>query len=176
MDQLPPIPTESSLLIETDRLELRPILRDDAQLLFPVLSDPALYEHTGDEPPASVSALRELYASREARRSPGGRELWLNWMIRIGASGEAIGYMQASVAPRRADLAWVIGSPWQSRGYASEAAKAVIDWLWAIGVTRIRASINPHHAASRKVAINAGLRRTDEFSEGEEAWVLEAAR
>ena len=176
MELLPPIPTESSLLIETDRLELRPIRRDDAQFLFPVLSDPTLYEYTGEEPPASVSALRELYASREARRSPDGRELWLNWMIRIRASSEAIGYVQSSVAPLGADLAWGVGSPWQSRGYASEAAKAVINWLWAMGVTRIRASINLYHAASRKVAINAGLRRTDEISEGEEVWVLEAGR
>ena len=164
---------DGDLVIGTERLELRPIYRDDARSLFRVLSDPALYEYTGGSPPASVDVLSEFYASRETRRSPDGTELWFNWILRLRDSGLCIGYVQATVAPALADVAWVVGTPWQGSGYASEAAKAVVEWLGALGVTRIRAKINPRHIASQKVAIHAGLQRTSEVSEDEEVWILD---
>ena len=174
MKQLPALPAEAELLVETDRLRLTPILREDAQNLFSVLSDATLYEYTGQAPPESVDALGETYASREGRISPDRKELWFNWAVRERASKESIGYMQASVAPTQADVAWVIGSRWQMRGYGSEAAKAVIQWLFALGVPQVRARINPRNLASRKVALNAGLRRTGDFADGEQVWILAA--
>ena len=174
MKQLPALPAEAELIVETDRLRLTPILRQDAQNLFSVLSDPTLYEYTGQEPPESVGALGEVYASRAARMSPDRKELWFNWAVRDRASKEPIGYMQASVAATQADVAWVIGSWWQTRGYGSEAAKAVVRWLFALGVPQVRARINPRNLASRKVALNAGLRRTRDFAGGEEVWILAA--
>ena len=168
------MPAEAELIIETDRLRLTPILREDAQNLFSVISDPALYVHTGQKPPESVGALGEAYASREARMSPDRQELWFNWAVRDRASKEPIGYMQASVAATQADVAWVIGSRWQMRGYGSEAAKAVIQWLFALGVPQVRARINPRNLASRKVALNADLRPTGDFADGEEVWILAA--
>ena len=106
--------------------------------------------------------------------SPDRKELWFNWAVRERASKESIGYMQASVAPTQADVAWVIGSRWQMSGYGSEAAKAVIQWLFAFGVLQVRARIDPRNLASRKVALNAGLRRTRGFADGEEVWILAA--
>ena len=172
MKQLPALPAEAELLIETDRLRLTPLLREDAQSLFSVLSDPALYKYTGEVPPESVGALGEAYASREARMSPDRKELWFNWAVRERTSNEPVGYMQASVAATHADVAWVVGSKWQRRGYASETARAIVQWLFALGVLQVRAQINPRHLASRKVAINAGLQRTDDVADGEEVWIL----
>ncbi len=121
MKQLPALPAEADLIVETDRLRLTPILRDDAQTLFSVLSDPALYEYTGQAPPESVDALGETYASREASMSPDREELWFNWAVREMASKEPVGYMQATVAATDAEVAWVIGSRWQMLGYGSTA-------------------------------------------------------
>ena len=174
MKQLPALPAEAELIVETDRLRLTPILREDEQNLFSVLSDPTLYEYTGQALPESVDALGETYASLEARMAPDRKELWFNWAVRDRASKEPIGYMQASVAATHAEVAWVIGSRWQMRGYGSEAAKTVIQWLFALGVPQVRARINPCNLASRKVALNAGLRRTGDFADGEEVWILAA--
>ncbi|HWA17278.1 MAG TPA: GNAT family N-acetyltransferase, partial [Gemmatimonadales bacterium] len=45
------------------------------------------------------------------------------------------------------------------RGYASEAAKALIDWaLTQPGVTRVCASIPPDNAPARRVAEKVGMR------------------
>ena len=173
MIRLLALPTESALVIATGRLELRPLCGADAETLFAILADPALYEYTGDEPPASINALRKIYASREPRRSPDGTELWLNWVISDRLSAEAIGYVQASVSTTGADVAWVVGSHWQNRGYASEAAAAVVEWLRGRGVTPIRARIHPRHIASQRVAAKVGLRSTGELRDGEEVWILD---
>jgi RimJ/RimL family protein N-acetyltransferase len=80
--------------------------------------------------------------------------------------------MQATVTDdgRSADVAWEIGVPWQGRGYASEAAVAIVGWLSKRGATGIRALVHPDHDASARVAARAGLVPTDEVVDGEIAW------
>ena len=46
----------------------------------------------------------------------------------------------------------VFGTPWQGRGYATEAAIALIRWLEMDGVRSITAHVHPQHTASAKVA------------------------
>jgi RimJ/RimL family protein N-acetyltransferase len=157
--------------ISTSRLDLIPLARVHAENLFSVLSDTALYEFTGGVPPASVAELRAWYARLEARRSADGAELWLNWVLSESATGSSVGWFQATVTASYADVAWVVGTPWQRRGYATEAARALIVWLGRAGVKVVRAKIHPRHAASRRVAANAGLLCTAETIDGEDVWV-----
>lgn len=159
--------------IETDRLALVPLLQEHAEELYSVLADGALYEYTHDEPPSSLSALRDRYAILESRWSPDGKQVWLNWMLRESASGKAIGYVQATVSAAVADVAWVVGRPWQRQGYATEAVRAMIFWLDSAGVRVFRAKINPTHTASQRVAVKVGLSPTREAVEGEDVWQRE---
>jgi RimJ/RimL family protein N-acetyltransferase len=69
-------------------------------------------------------------------------------------------------------VAWVIGTPWQGRGYAGEAAQAVVGWLEDEGVGSVTAHIEAGHAASARVAVAAGLSPTDEIEDGEVVWRL----
>ncbi|MCG6872667.1 MAG: GNAT family N-acetyltransferase [Gammaproteobacteria bacterium] len=173
MGRLPELPAEPELEIDTDRLRLRPMEPDDAVAMFAVLRDPLLYAHTGGVPPESAETLHETYAARQARRSPDGTALWLNWIARERTwPGDPVGYVQATVTADHAELAWVVGSPWQNRGYASEAASAIICWLRTLGCTTLRAKIHPRHAASQRVAARAGMQRTSQSSDGEEIWSL----
>ena len=105
--------------------------------------------------------------------SPDGSEEWLNWIVRERASGRAIGFVQATLSGARrdrADIAWLIGVAWQRRGYASEAAAAVVEWLEARGVTTIDAHIHPDNTASAGVAMRVGLASTQEIVDGEAVW------
>lgn len=92
-------------------------------------------------------------------------------MLSEAASGMAIGWVQATITARHADLAWVVGRLWQRRGYATEAARGVIVWLRRAGVKQVRAKIRPTHTASQRVAANVGLVRTSETVDGEDVWV-----
>lgn len=157
--------------ISTVRLELEPLRGAHAEELYPVLTDTRLYEYTRETPPASMEALRARYAFLEARRSPEGTELWLNWALREITTGTPIGYVQATVTSDHADLAWVVGTSWQRRGFATEATRALMERLRTAGVTTVRARIHPMHTASQGVAEKVGLSRTTETEDGEEVWV-----
>jgi len=136
-----------------------------------VLSGDALYAFTGGSPPG-LAELRARYARLAAGRSPDGREEWRNWIIRREPDRAAVGYVQATIVDEgmRAEIAWVVGLAWQRQGFAAEAARALVAWLDARGVTAIQAHIHPDHTASAAVARRAGLLARDHFDNGEQLW------
>lgn len=155
--------------IRTERLLLTPLEVGDAAEMVTVLDDPALYEFTGGEPPS----LEELSTRYRSQVAGSGREdeVWYNWIVRLGESGTAVGFVQATIEGGAADMAWVIGVACQGRGYAAEAAAAMRSRIAAEGLVSFRAHIHPAHVASQKVATAIGLEPTGELDdEGEEIW------
>ena len=169
-------PEHEAWTLRSERLLLSPMVRDDAGDLFALLRDPALYRFTGSEPPASVDDLRERIRAREGRRSPDGDEVWLNWTLRVRSSGQVVGYVQATVADGPADLAWVVGTPFQDRGYGTEAGRRAAAWMREqCSVSELRAAIHPEHVASGQVASRTGLRPSGEMTDEDEAlWTTRA--
>ena len=151
-------------------LTIEPLRREHAAEMVAVLSDPALYEFTGGEPP-TPDELRARYERQAVGHSPDGSEVWLNWIVRTTDDARAIGFVQATVVDGRADVAWLIGTPWQGRGYATEAAQKMLALLEQRGVREITAHIRADHAASARVAANLGLSPTDEVEDGEVVWL-----
>ncbi|MDE2868705.1 MAG: GNAT family N-acetyltransferase [Chloroflexota bacterium] len=158
--------------LETDSLRLTPMVECDTDALFRLLKDPEIHVFTGGHPPASADDVRAKIRRRESRRSPAGDELWLNWTLRLKADRSVVGYAQAGVQQGKADLAWVVGVPFQRRGFASEASQRVLQWLRDdLGVHEFRANIHPDHVASHRVARNIGLLKSGERTdEGDEVW------
>ena len=156
--------------IDSERLRLLPLRTHDAEEMAIALSASTLYEFIGGSPP-TPDELRDLYA-RWIAGPPRASEAWHNWAIRLVADGTLIGHVQATVLDGgdRADIAWILGSPWQGHGYATEAAAAMLGWLESAGVRTITAHIHPRHAASARVAERAGLEPTDEIEGGEVVW------
>jgi RimJ/RimL family protein N-acetyltransferase len=153
-------------VIHTDRLRLLPLKVEYAEEMAKVLSDPGLYAFTGGEPP-SMERLEARY-ERQLAGTDRPDEQWLNWVVQAGQ--ELTGFVQATITGHTAEIAWVIGTPWQGRGYAKEAAQGLVAWLWTQDVERIIAHINPDHAASSAVAEAVGLYRTDHLDDGEHLW------
>ena len=106
-------------------------------------------------------------------RSSDGIELWLNRIAVVGPGEQAVGYVQATVplGGSPAEIAWVIGVPWQGRGYARRAAALLVGELRDHGVEGIVAHIHPDHAASQRVARGLGMAPTGLAVEGEVRWV-----
>jgi RimJ/RimL family protein N-acetyltransferase len=158
--------------IGTGRLVLSPLRVADAEELAGVLGDPALHAFTGGRPD-TPEELRRRYAAMVAGPGRPG-ELWRNWVVRRRADAAAVGTVQATLTRHpgawTAEVAWVVGVPWQGRGYATEAARALVGWLVEAGVGEIVAHVHPGHAASERVAAAAGLAATDEEVEGERVW------
>lgn len=160
--------------IVADRLELVPLLVDDAADMVDVLADPALYTFIGGTPP-TLAELRTRY-DRLVAGSPDDRQEWLNWIIRRRPDARAVGTVQATVTDegRQAEIAWVVGTAFQGQGYATAAAAALVGWLDGRGVHTVVAHVHPDHVASAAVAERAGLRPTDRFDDGERLWMRAA--
>jgi ribosomal-protein-alanine N-acetyltransferase len=76
------------------------------------------------EPPSSLEALAVRYRRLESRRSPDGAERWLNWAVVAGR--EPIGFVQATVSGRAADVAYVIGRRYQGSGSGTRAVREML--------------------------------------------------
>ena len=166
------IPCDADLTLDTDRLELAPMVEGDSVALYALLRDPEIHAFTGGQPPELADELRAKIRRRESRRSPQGDELWLNWTLRLKENQTVVGYVQAGVKAGQADMAWVIGVSFQRRGYATEASQGMLEWLRdRLLVDEVRANIHPNHIASHKVARSIGLSPSGEHSDdGEEDW------
>jgi RimJ/RimL family protein N-acetyltransferase len=155
-------------MISTDRLDLLPLRIEHAAEMSNVLSDPALHTFIGGTP-YSPAALLARY-ERLVAGSPDPAERWLNWVIHLRDEDCLVGTVQATIIDRSAEIAWVVGTPWQGRGIAGEAARGLVDWLGTQPVHTVVAHIHPDHHASAAVAASAGLTATAEWHDGEVRW------
>ena len=67
-------------------------------------------------------------------------------------------------------VALLVGREWRGRGYASEAARAVVDWLWRNGASDVVAHVHTRDVAAQVVAARAGLEPTDDRIGDEQIW------
>jgi len=109
-------------------LVLEPLVAAHAREMFPVLTDPAIYEFE-NQPPPSESSLAARYSTLETRQSPDGTQTWLNWVIRV-PSGELAGHVQATVlGDGTAIIAYELASKYWRRGIATTAVTSVLTEL-----------------------------------------------
>ncbi len=164
--------------VQTQRLSLEPLRVEHAREMLAMLQDSSLYMFTGGRAP-DLEELRARYARQCVGRSPTGTQGWLNWIIREDNQRTAVGAVQATLRREptglSAELAWVIGIAYQGRGYATEAARAIKQWLTDCGVDGFEAYIHPDHQASAGVARHLGLTATDQAREGEIRWATHFA-
>ena len=151
---------------------LVPLRAEDADELADVLDDERLHQFIGGRP-ATRLELHDRFVVLAAG-SPRPTETWLNWVVRRRLDSKAVGTVQATIriaeGQEVARLGWMIGIPWQGKGYASEAAVALVEWAQRQGIDEIGANIHPGHRASEIVAERAGLQQTEEEFEGERVW------
>lgn len=167
-------------VIDTERLTLLPLRVGHTEEMAVVLSDPALHTYIGGTPP-TVEELRSRHA-RQVAGSPDPNVARCNWTIGIReeardgqrSAGCLAGCVQATIGPdgdgRAAEIAWVVGAPWQGRGIATEAARGLVRWSKGRGVRTLVAHVHPEHEASAAVAAAIGPTPTDERHDGEVRW------
>jgi len=130
--------------ITTARVLLEPLSVGHAPSMVNVLAEPSLCEYTGGEA-SSLEVLEHRYSTQTVGQSADGSRLV-------------------------ADIAWVVSPVWRGNGIASEATRAMFDWLRSKGVQSLTAHIHPDHEASMRVAQNQGLHATSSKKDGETRW------
>ena len=147
--------------LETPRLLLEPILPAHASVLYERSQDERLYRFIPQDPPTTLRALEDRYDFLSGRRSPDGREAWLNWAVRERGSGDYAGTLEATVYGNgTAMVAYMVFVPHQRRGHATEACERLLEHLFGdYQVGMVAAEIDTRNAASIALVEALGFER-----------------
>ena len=150
--------------LKTRRLTLRPICADDISAFVPLLDDFEVVKNLTHIPlPYTEADGRAFIALTEKKRSEG---LSLNYGVLLG--GETfIGFCTANIEdnsngrhPGSRELGYWYGRPFWGRGYATEAAQAMVEHAFEVlGAKALTSGVYVDNPASRRVLDKLGFRR-----------------
>ena len=161
--QLPPFAEKAKLVMQSERLKLRPWFESDADTLFKYASDPKVGPHAGWPPHKSVEESVEII-----------RKFFMNnytWAVVLKETSEVIGcvgYLPASssnlkIAEDHAEVGYWIARPYWGKGICTEALQMVIDYCFnEKGFTVLWSSYFPSNPASGRVMEKCGFVDTGE--------------
>jgi RimJ/RimL family protein N-acetyltransferase len=165
-------------VIETERLVLRPWRADDIAPHTAMLSDPATARFITVDGRPVTSALNGW---RNAAVMAGHWALhgWGMFAVEEKSSGNYIGRVGPWFPPDWPgfEVGWGIAKEFRGKGYAVEAARASIDWVFAtFDIGRIIHCIDVENPTSQRVALRLGARKDREidlFGHRADVWVTE---
>ena len=169
--------------LHTDRLRLRPLDDADADDLFALHSNPAVLRYW-DSPPWSEPARAErfLAGSRQLADEGTGARL----AVDLTTDKTFLGWCSLSrwnADHRSAALGYCFGEAAWGHGYATEAARAVLQWAFeTLDLNRVQAETDTRNAGSARVLeklgfVREGTLREDCVVDGDvsDSWVYGSA-
>jgi RimJ/RimL family protein N-acetyltransferase len=170
MSDQPVLPYVLEQPIVTERLRLRVMTLDDVDDIhsYQSLEEVVRYDLFDPRTREEVAAKVEKYSKATAIRA---QDDFFQFAIELPAEGEArsrvIGdlyFTLASLKNSRGEIGWTLHPDFQGRGYATEAATAVLDLAFrVIGLHRVFADLDPRNAASIALCRRLGMREEAHF-------------
>jgi ribosomal-protein-alanine N-acetyltransferase len=145
--------------IQTIRLILEPLAIDHVESLFTLTSDPEVAKYTSmfdlhsnkNETLKYIQKNLELFDKAEV----------IPWIVFEKVSGKIVGFVRFldfSILNARAEIGYAFVSSSWNKGYATEAAKALIDFGFkSLNLIRIQATVDPKNFASNRVLEKCGM-------------------
>ena len=136
------MPDIELLPLTTPRLTLRPLRESDAPILIAYRNDPAVARYQDWPLPYTATMARRVIEASASARSPRPAE-WVQ--IGIDHDGELIGDAAVGLdgTGKLATIGYTLRADRQGRGFATEAVGALIDGLFAAGIHRVAATLDP---------------------------------
>ncbi|HEV2802326.1 MAG TPA: GNAT family N-acetyltransferase [Pyrinomonadaceae bacterium] len=148
-------------VLETERLNLRRLDAGDAAFILELLNDPSFVRNIGDKGVRTLAdAARYIAEGPVASYARHGFGLWLVELKDAGQRTPAgiCGLVKRDTLPD-ADIGYAFLPRFCGRGYATEAAAAVLNYAHgALGLKRVLAITVPENDGSIKVLEKIGLR------------------
>lgn len=147
--------------LTTDRLTLRPLRQDDAARLATLAGDFEVARMVTSIPhPNPVVATEGWILMLEGREALGLDRVYAVETEADGLIGCVGGH--AKEAGADPELGYWIGRPFWGHGFATEAARAVVDHLFRLGYERVQSAHFVDNPASARVLEKAGFQPTGE--------------
>lgn len=146
--------------LSTVRLTLRPFAPQDAEsCLRNWAADEEIYRYLSAQPQTADEVREWLSSANEAYADP----CTYYWAIEETHSGEVVGELfvdNFGTSSRWCEMDWKIGTAFQGKGYAAEAARAAIEYLIReVGFHRIEAKCCTENTASERVMQKLGMNK-----------------
>lgn len=151
-------PSDHQPELRTERLLLRPFRADDAADVERLAGEREIAVNTATIPHPYPEGAAAEWIAIQARRQREGEEVAFAVVER--ESGRLVGAMGLRLIHphRRAELGYWIGKPYWGRGYATEAARAVLRYGFeTLGLNRIHATHFTRNPASGRVMQKIGM-------------------
>lgn len=148
-------------VIETERLILRTWKEGDADVYFRINQDPKVTEFLLG--PLSMEQVKEFIVAKKKQSDERGYTLWA---VELKETKEFIGFIGLNYTDWPAhftpavEVGWRLGSEYWGKGYATEGAKACLDYGFnKCGLREIVSFTVPANVRSIRVMEKIGLRR-----------------
>lgn len=153
-----PTPAFDTVLLDTARLQLRPLRAADADDLLAIHADPEVMRYSNTRPWASIDQAHAML-DRDHRGMAAGSHLCLGIVptddARVVGTCTLFGLNRAS---RRAELGFALGRPAWGRGWMGEALRAFVAFGFErMDLNRIEADIDPGNLASARTLERLGF-------------------
>jgi [ribosomal protein S5]-alanine N-acetyltransferase len=166
------IDTDTFPVLETKRLVLRKVTKEDAKSILKYLSDEVVMKYYGLEPFKSIDdALDEISWYQSIQNNKTG----IRWGITLKEQGIVLGscgFHNIVSQHFRTEIGFELSKEQWGKGIALEAVEAIIRYGYEhMNFQRIEALIEPPNRASQKLVeklgfIREGLLRNYEFTNG----------
>jgi len=146
--------------IHTERLILRPSRLSDAEAAFQRRSLPEVARYQDWEMPYPREQAEKRMAKIVAMDGPVDGTGWSLTVVDAAAPEQILGdlYVGISWGGRSAEIGYTFHPDYWGRGYASEAAQAIVHYLFTdFGVSRVEGSLHPDNPPSARVLEACGL-------------------
>ncbi|MBI5403891.1 MAG: GNAT family N-acetyltransferase [Ignavibacteriae bacterium] len=154
------------MILETERLIIRPITPDDKNEVFEYRSDRETNKYQGWIP-ATVSDV-ETFIGRVSKQI-NEPETWFQFVIIKKETKKIVGDLGIHFfgsENKQAEIGCTLNKDFQNKGYATESVKRVIDYLFKdLNKHRIITSIDPENINSIRLVERIGFRKEAHFVE-----------
>jgi RimJ/RimL family protein N-acetyltransferase len=158
--------------IHTERLLLRPFEPGDLEALHAIHSDPGVVRYLR-QAARPMEEVRELLKRRVRGEALDHEGDGLAAAVILPGTGALIGDVSlhwASRVDRQGELGFVFHPTFHRRGYATEAARPILDFAFGeLGLHRVSATAEERNLASIRVLEKLGMRREGHMIENE--WI-----
>jgi ribosomal-protein-alanine N-acetyltransferase len=145
--------------LQTPRLRLRaPVVEDAAAIFDAYTQDAEVARYTSWSPHRSLDETRKFLEQYcEAGWKAG---TVFSWLMTISEDGHAAGIIDFRLVSCRAEVGYVLARRYWGRGFMTEAAGAVVEWLIAQPeIHRVWATVDQENGASQRVLEKIGMVR-----------------
>lgn len=145
------------MILETERLKLRPVEPDDWRALYPIMSDPVVMAHWDSAEIDDPDVVQQMVEAQIQDMDSGDA---FYWAVERGDDRAFLGACDLSDIDwrhRRGEVGFVLANTAWGQGYGLEAMRAVVDHAASLGLKRLWARAHAGNARSERLLERLGF-------------------